>query len=54
ISFIFESCVKKELEEGILKVMDLEDFNLVHDLSLVASKNSIFTDLYLQIAETFY
>ena len=54
ISFIFESCVKKELEEGILMVMDLEDFNLVHDLSLVASKNSIFTDLYLQIAETFY
>ena len=54
VSFIFESCVKKELEEGILMVIDLEDFNLVHDLSLVASKNSIFTDLYLQIAEAFY
>ena len=54
ISFIFESCVKKELEEGVLMVVNLEDFNLVHDISLVARKNSIFTDLYLQIAEAFY
>lgn len=54
ISFIFESCVKKELEEGVLRVIKLEDFNLVHDLSIVARKNSIFIDLYLQIAEAFY
>ena len=54
ISFIFESCVKKELEEGVLRGIKLEDFNLVHDLYIVARKNSIFIDLYLQIAETFY
>ena len=54
ISFIFESCVKKELEKGELHIIELEDFNLVHDLSLVASKNSIFLDSYMKIAEAFY
>ncbi len=54
ISFLFESCVKKELEANELRIVELEDFNLTHDFSFVASKNSIFIDSYLKIAEAFY
>lgn len=54
ISFLFESCVKKDLEAGDIRLVDLDDFNLVHDFSLVVSKNSIFKDSYLQIAEALY
>ena len=54
ISFLFESCVAKELREKELRIVDLEDFNLTHDMSIVASKNSIFLDLYLEIAEKLY
>lgn len=46
ISFMYEIAVKKELSEGTLRKLDLQDFNLCHEFNYIWRKNSVFTDYY--------
>lgn len=52
ISFIYESLVETELNDGKLKRLDLNGFNISHPINLVFLKNSYFTDTYQQLADT--
>ncbi|AKP67375.1 LysR family transcriptional regulator [Companilactobacillus ginsenosidimutans] len=52
ISFIYESLVKTELENGQLKKLDLKGLSIEHPIHLVFSKNSYFTDTYQQLVSS--
>lgn len=49
ISFLYESAVKKEMQEGSLRTFLLQDFNVIHDINFIWRKNSCFSDLYINI-----
>ncbi|MGH4137742.1 LysR family transcriptional regulator [Clostridium sp.] len=51
ITFLYESVVKKELENGSLREIKLEDFNVLHDFSFIWNKGSIFSENYHEICE---
>ena len=51
ISFLYESAVKKELAEGMLRELDLGGFPLYHDFTFIWRKNSIFSDSYRELFE---
>lgn len=53
ITFLYETSVKKELEDGILKKVELEDFHMTHDLTFVWRKGSIFAERYYKLFELF-
>lgn len=53
ITFLYETAVKKELEEGTLRKVELEDFQMTHDLTFVWRKGSIFADRYYKLFELF-
>lgn len=42
VSFLYEPAVKKERESGLLEVVDLKDFDIRHDFSIVWNQSSIF------------
>lgn len=46
ITFLYEAAVKTELEKGILKEIELEDFNVKHDITFIWRKNSYFSPYY--------
>lgn len=49
ISFLYEAVVKKELEKGILREIELDDFQILHDFAFIWNKGSIFSDHYREI-----
>ncbi|WAW15721.1 LysR family transcriptional regulator [Peptostreptococcus equinus] len=49
ISFLYKSAVKEELENGVLREITLDNFELSHEFSFVWNKGSIFSDDYLKI-----
>lgn len=54
ISFLYESAVKKELEEGIIKKIPLEDFSLSHKISIVWKKNNLFAESFQELFEELF
>lgn len=53
ISFLYSIAVEKDLEKGILKEIELEDFNMKHDFTFIWPKESIFSDKIRQICKSF-
>jgi LysR family transcriptional regulator, transcriptional activator of the cysJI operon len=51
ITFLYEAAVKKELEEGILREIKLEDFQVSHDFAFIWNKGSAFSENYGEIFE---
>lgn len=49
ISFMYEAAVDKELKEGSIRRITLEDFDVVHDFSFVWQKGSFFDGEYRRI-----
>jgi DNA-binding transcriptional LysR family regulator len=49
ITFLYEAAVKKELKEGILRKIKLNDFQVTHDFSLVWNKGSVFSENYQEV-----
>lgn len=49
ITFIYESVVKKELEAGILREIELEDFPVFHDFTFLWQKGSVFAEYYREV-----
>ncbi|NNJ31890.1 LysR substrate-binding domain-containing protein [Lacrimispora defluvii] len=54
ITFLYETAVKRELEEGILRKIHLEDFELFHDFSFIWRKGSIYQTYYKELFELFH
>ena len=46
ITFMYEIAVKKELEEGKIRVINVPDFNVYHEFNFIWRKNSVFHDYY--------
>lgn len=46
ITFLYEIAVKKELEEGVLKLINLENCQIYHDFTFIWSRGSIYAELY--------
>lgn len=46
ITFLYEAAVKRELEEGRLRRVVLENFELSHDFTFIWRKDSIYSDYY--------
>lgn len=46
ISFMYYTVGAKDVEEGLLKVVELTDFSLKHEFNAVWQKNSIYEDYY--------
>lgn len=49
ITFLYEAAVKEELNRGILKRIQLEDFHLTHDFTFIWRKGSIFESYYQEL-----
>lgn len=49
ITFLYRTAVKKELSEGRLCEIQIEDLDIVHDFTFIWRENSIFTEEYRQI-----
>jgi DNA-binding transcriptional LysR family regulator len=49
ITFLYEIAVRKELEEGKIRVVDVPEFNLYHEFNFIWRKNSVFRDYYQEI-----
>ena len=50
ITFLYRSAVKKELQEGTLTELVIEDFKLQREYNLVTLKDSLFSDRYYEFA----
>jgi len=46
ITFIYEAAVKKELDNGSLRKINIQDFNVNHEISFIWRKNSMFSNEY--------
>ena len=49
ITFLYEAAVKEELDRGILKRIELEDFQLTHDFTFIWRKGSIYKSYYKEM-----
>ncbi|WP_077611544.1 LysR family transcriptional regulator [Clostridium sp. Marseille-P2415] len=49
ITFLYEAAVKEELNNGILKKIELEDFQLTHDFTFIWRKGSIYQTYYKEL-----
>lgn len=49
VSFFYESVVKKELQAGQLREIELTDFTLSHEFSFLWQKGSLFTPYYQEV-----
>ncbi|SHH32095.1 DNA-binding transcriptional regulator, LysR family [Anaerosphaera aminiphila DSM 21120] len=47
ISFLYEVVVKREIEEGIIKKINISDFNIVREFNFVFLKDSFFKEEYM-------
>ncbi|MGB4660970.1 MAG: LysR substrate-binding domain-containing protein, partial [Mobilitalea sp.] len=46
ISFLYEIAVKKEIEEGKIRVIKLPDCNMYHEFNFIWRKNCVFHEYY--------
>ncbi len=46
ISFMYEIAVRKELEEGKLRKIEIPEFDICHEFNYIWRKNSVFRDYY--------
>jgi DNA-binding transcriptional LysR family regulator len=46
MSFIYEIAVEKEIKEGRLRTISVEDFDMYHEFNFIWRKNSVFNDFY--------
>lgn len=53
VSFIYESLVTEDIDQGKLKKLNLKDFKISHPINLVFLKNSYFTNTYQQLVNDF-
>lgn len=51
ISFMYKVAVLEELNQNILKEIQLDDFKMKHDFDFVWGKNSIYTEKYLALCD---
>jgi len=49
ITFLYEAAVKEELDRGVLKRIELEDFQLTHDFTFIWRKGSIYKSYYKEM-----
>lgn len=49
ITFLYEAAVRRELSEGSLRVIPLEDFRYTHDFTFLWRKNSVFPGYYREL-----
>lgn len=54
IAFLYEAAVKEELNRGILKRIELEDFRLTHDFTFIWRKGSIYESYYQELFDIFH
>ncbi len=54
ITFVYEAAVSKELEEGRLKRIELEDFQLTHDFTFIWRKGSIYNTYYRDLFDLLF
>lgn len=54
IAFLYEAAVKEELNRGILKRIELEDFSLTHDFTFIWRKGSIYESYYQELFDIFH
>ena len=48
---MYKIAVEKELEDGILKKINLQDFCMQHDFDFIWEKGSIYTERYEAICD---
>jgi len=53
ISFMYDIAVKKEIEEGRLKRIEIPNFDLYHEFNYIWRKNSVFRDYYQALFDFF-
>ena len=46
ITFIYKAAVEKELEEGSLQIIDIEDVQITHEFNFITLHDSIFSETY--------
>ncbi len=46
ISFLYETAVKKELQDGTLQKIEIPDFPLYHEFNYIWRRNSVFKEYY--------
>ena len=49
ISFVYKKAVEKELKEGKIQEIPMQDMHLMHDITFLWRKNSIFADEYRRV-----
>lgn len=49
ITFLYEAAVKEELAKGLLKKVELEDFELSHNFTFIWRKSSIYSEYYREL-----
>lgn len=49
ISFLYKAAVEKEIQSGILKEIELKDFNMEHNFTFIWNKGSVFSDEYKNV-----
>ncbi len=49
IAFLYEAAVARELEEGSLRVLDLEGFDVEHDIAFIRLQHSVFEQEFQQL-----
>ncbi len=49
ITFLYEAAVRRELQQGEIRLIPMVDFHLVHDFSFIWRKNSLYADRYKEI-----
>lgn len=46
ITFLYEAAVRKEIEQGELEIIDLDDFHILHEFNFITLKNTVFKKQY--------
>lgn len=49
VTFLYEAAVKKELREGTLQKIPIEDFSVAHDLTFIWRRGSAFSEQYKKL-----
>ena len=53
ITFLYEVAVRRELADGVLKRIPLEDFHISHEFAFIWRRGSIYADRYRELFRRF-
>ena len=53
ITFLYEAAVRRELEEGSLRQIPLQDFHVTHEFAFIWRRGSIYADWYRELFRRF-